>query len=255
MKDVDKIKGSNCSQFTNASHLSFHQRNLERLKMIAFPEKVHITAELGEYETCVAAEQDRTREATGTGLTQEMREADEDREEPIDYVLKTIATAKKSPVAAVKAAGIALEPVANVYGDLLKVKDDEQSSLIVSFLNDLKKTENAAHVTALHLDEVLTIIEESNERFIALKNERLDERIANKKESSRVLRANTDAVYTRITELIYASELLTDDADTLTLIKNIIKELNGVIDEFNASMNRSKGQKKDSETPEEPVAE
>ena len=117
MKDVDKIKGSNCSQFTNASHLSFHQRNLERLKMIAFPEKVHITAELGEYETCVAAEQDRTREATGTGLTQEMREADEDREEPIDYVLKTIATAKKSPVAAVKAAGIALEPVANVYGD------------------------------------------------------------------------------------------------------------------------------------------
>ena len=241
MKTFEKIKGSNCSHFTNPMHLGFHQRVLTRLRNIAYPEKLHVTTEIDEYDDCIENEKDRTRETRGSGMTLDLSESNKVRMQILPFIGKTIAAAKWSPLEEVKAAGRAMEPIYAVYKDISRKQDDAKSALIDSMIYDMKKDDNASYVTTLHLDETLEKLQNANEAYKQLKEERLKDMLTHKQESSKVLRQRTDAVYTRLCELIYASLLVATEDDDVTLLTELTQDLNGIIDEFNNSLSISKG--------------
>lgn len=244
MKDYEKVKGSNCSRFTNAAHLGFHQRVANRLDLIADLSKVHITTELDEYKGCINDEKDRTRESRSTEKTVALSEVNQQRERIIPFITQTMAAAEWSPIEDVKLAGRVMRSVFGPYKNLQRERDDEKTALITSMVHDFEKPEYAAHIEALHLTETLQMLENLNNRYIQLREERLKEALAHKQENSKVLRQRTDAVYVRITELIYASLLLETVDDNITVINTLMRDLNGIIDEFNSSFNISKGIKK-----------
>lgn len=241
MKIFEKVKGSNCSHFSNPMHLGFHQRIYTRLQLVAFPEKLHVTTEFDEYEACIEDEKERTRETRATGMTLDLAESNKVRTQMLPFVGKTIVAARWSPLEAVKAAGRALEPIYETYKDISRKPDDAKSALIDSFLLDIKKDNNAAHVSTLHLDETLTQLKDANNAYKQLRENRLKENLSRKLEPSKVLRQRTDALYTRICELIYASMLFATEDDDVTMLTTLTLDLNGIIDEFNNSWNISKG--------------
>ena len=110
---------------------------------------------------------------------------------------------------------------------------------------DLKKSENAPHVTTLGLDDVVAKLEEINEQYDRERKELSAKTKAEKKANSDVIRPQTDAVLRRILDLIYASELLCDEeTGDLAFIEDEIDTINVIIDEFRMRYNMSQAQKK-----------
>ena len=111
---------------------------------------------------------------------------------------------------------------------------------------DLKKSENALHVTTLGLDDVVAKLEEINEQYDRERKELSSKTKAEKKENSSVIRPQTDAVLRRILDLIYASELLCveEGSGDLAFVEEEIDTINVIIDEFRARYNMSQAQKK-----------
>lgn len=245
MQEMLKIKGSNCSRFTNALHVAFHSRINERLNLVADLTKIHVSEELkNEYESYVAELIDRSKPTLATGKTQDLADADAKRDNIVPCIWHTAEAGTWSPIESVKNAARVLLPVVNPYKGIQTAADDAETALIDGLLKDLRKDEYTVHVQALHLSEVLEALEEANNAYRQLKEERTNQRLLNAKgETTKVVRQQTDQVYQRICELIYASELICAVPDDQTLIRGIINEFNAIIDEFNASANMSKGQK------------
>lgn len=252
MKEMLKIKGSNCGLFPNALHASFHSRVLTRLKAMSSLALIHVDNDLlADYEETTAVLVDRNREGTGTVKTLDLSEIDTKRDEAVSCVTHTVEAAEWSPLTEVKAAALLLKPVIAPYKKIQTEANDAETILIDGLLNDLHKAEYAAAVTTLHLDEVLDALEELNEQYREGTEARANERLANQREATKTVRRHEDEVYQRICELIYASELLCTEPMQLPDIIQIIQEINIIIDESNASYNRSKGQKNSGKNTEE----
>ena len=116
-------------------------------------------------------------------------------------------------------------------------------------------------VSTLNLRNTIDELEEENEAFDALRKAAIDTAATRSRQASTVeLRAQTDDVYNEICERIYASGLLAVEPDDVTLITNLINEINGIIDSYKTTHNQSMGQKKEkvpSTPPEEtePIVE
>ena len=222
MQEMLKIKGSNCSRFTNALHVAFHSRINERLNLVADLTKIHVSEELkNEYESYVTELIDRSKPTLATGKTQDLADADAKRDNIVPCIWHTAEAGTWSPIESVKNAARVLLPVVNPYKGIQTAADDAETALIDGLLKDLRKDEYTVHVQALHLSEVLEALEEANNAYRQLKEERTNQRLLNAK----------------------GSELICAVPDDQTLIRGIINEFNAIIDEFNASANMSKGQK------------
>ena len=100
-------------------------------------------------------------------------------------------------------------------------------------------------VSTLNLRNTIDELEEENEAFDALRKAAIDTAATRSRQVSTVeLRAQTDDVYNEICERIYASGLLAVEPDDVTLITNLINEINGIIDSYKTTHNQSMGQKK-----------
>lgn len=169
------------------------------------------------------------------------------------YLLQEIKNAPRSPIAAKKQAGEALGPIVDAYMGIQNEAQDAETLSIRGLILDLKKTENAPHVTTLGLDDVVAKLEELNNQYDRERKELSSKTLANKKENSVAIRPKTDAVLKRILELIYASELLAVEGETgdQDYIEAEIDAINVIIDEYRARYNMSQAQKKANDKPEE----
>ncbi len=254
MEDVLQFKGSNKSHFPLALYANFHYRVLMRVTQIGGrEERIRVTdALLGEYSGFVDVLVERTRTTLGTGKTADLDELDAVRDGIIPCISHTIEAASWSPLAAAKEASRVLTPVFAPYKNIQNEANNTETTLIDGLLLDLRKTEYTEHIAALHLDEVLTALEEANENYRLRAELRTNERNANRQAlSTKELRRQTDAVYQRICDYIYASELIPAQPEDVPIIETLIGEINAIIDESNASYNRSKAQKEGDKEPEE----
>lgn len=153
--------------------------------------------------------------------------------------------AARSPIETKQKAGVALSLIAEAYTGIQNEAQDTETVSIRGLIVDLKKSENASHVTTLGLEDVVAKLEEINERYDRERKELSSKTKAEKKENSSVIRPQTDAVLRRILDLIYASELLCDEeSGDFAFIEEEIDTINVIIDEFRARYNMSQAQKK-----------
>lgn len=248
MKEVKVFKGTLCSLYTNAVHAAFMQRIYDELiSLLDRKEKLHISdALMEEFNELIGKETDLTKEARRLLNTATRGNTDQERDDILVYLLQEIKNAARSPIAAKKAAGEALTPLAEAYTGIQGEANDAETLSIRGLILDLQKSENASHVTALGLDEVVTKLEEVNNRYDRERKELSSRTLANKKENSLAIRPKTDAVLKRILDLIYASEVLAVEEETgdQLFVESVIDSINVIIDEYRASYNKSQAQKK-----------
>lgn len=248
MNEVLKIKTANLSRYSNSMHAMFHRRVYDRMKMIAYPEKFHIENYIETYNDYISKEEDRTREGSGSGKTLDLNDINKKRTDMLPFFSGTLEIAQYSPLEEVRAAGRALLPVYNPYKSIQSAGNHKKTQMIRSMIYDFKKDENINYTTALNLIKPLEQLQLANEEYASLTEDRLNESISNKLDTSKNLRKQTDDLYFYMCDLIYASELLETEPDNITLIKNFIEILNGIIDEMKTSVNMSIARKKASKS-------
>ena len=244
MKEVLSINGSFCSKFSNALHTGFHNRIYQRINEEEDKTKIHVDDALfTEYGNLIADETELNRESRVSAVTGELAEIDAERDGLVSYLLNTISAAAAAPLATVKAAGVALEAVTRPYKKIQTAANDAETNLIDGLLNDLRKSENSPHVLTLNLSDGLSALDDANRRFVKAQTERTATRVANQRTAMKEVRLQTDAVYQRICDLVYASELLCAVPEDLPVIEALIKDINGIVFEYKTSYNQSQGQK------------
>ena len=246
MKPVKVFKPLQISLFTNGPHVAFMQRIYDELSsLVERAEKLHVSDELmEEFKSFIDLESDLMKEAKKLLNTSARQDTDKVRDDVV-ILLQEIKNAARSPIAAKQKAGVALSPIAEAYTGIQNEAQDTETVSIRGLIVDLKKLENAPHVTTLGLDDVVAKLEEVNEQYDRERKELSAKTLAGKKDNSEVIRPQTDAVLRRILDLIYASELLCDEeTGDLAFIEEEIDIINVIIDEFRARYNMSQAQKK-----------
>ena len=161
------------------------------------------------------------------------------------YLLQEMKNAGRSPIVTKQKAGAALGPIADAYVGIQNEAQDTETGSIRGLIIDLRKPENAPHVTTLGLDEVVDKLEEINDRYDSERKALSAKTKSDQKANSREVRPQTDAIALRILDLIYASELLCDvESGDLAFIEEEIDNINIIIGEFRTRHNMSQGQKK-----------
>lgn len=248
MKAVKVFKPLQVSLFTNGPHVAFMQRIYDELNsLIERAEKLHVSDELmAEFKSFIDLENDLMKEAKKLVNTSARQDTDKERDDVVVYLLQEMKNAARSPIATKQKAGAALSPIAEAYTGIQNEAQDTETVSIRGLIVDLKKSENASHVTTLGLDDVVAKLEEINEQYDRERKELSSKTKAEKKENSSVIRPQTDAVLRRILDLIYASELLCveEGSGDLAFVEEEIDTINVIIDEFRARYNMSQAQKK-----------
>lgn len=255
MRQVPKIKSMSLVRFVLSLYVSFHQSIWQIIDMIAFPEKVHIPESLKtSYKDLLDQLQDNNRTQQARIGTEEQVTSDSERDRLLSLIFFSITNGLRSAKEAILAAAKRLEIVIRPYRDIASLPLASETTAIRGLINDFAKEENSEAISALSLQPVIDELQAENEKFDAIYKDIVAEEAArSRKASTNDLRTQTDDVYNEICERIYASGLLATEPDDVTLITNIINEINGIIDDHRKTYNLSEGhkKKKEDETTEE----
>lgn len=247
MKAVKVFKTISLTRLSLAEHVTFMRRIYDELiSLLDRSTKLHIPDELmAEFLSFINLESDLLKETRRLLNTSTRDVIDRERDDVVIYLLQEMKNAGRSPIVTKQKAGAALGPIADAYTGIQNEAQDTETVSIRGLIIDLKKSENAPHVTTLGLDDVVAKLEEINEQYDRERKELSAKTKAEKKANSDVIRPQTDAVLRRILDLIYASELLCDEeTGDLAFIEDEIDTINVIIDEFRARYNMSQAQKK-----------
>ena len=255
MLQVPKIKSMSLARYVLSLYVSFHQAIWQIIDMIAFPEKVHITEAMKtRYKELIDLLQDNNLTQQARVDTEEQETSDSERDRLLSYIFFSITNGLRSAKAEILAAAKLLDIVTRPYRDIAELPNIQETSSIRGLITDLKKTEYASAIATLKLEDAINELEAENERFDEIHKRMAAEASArSRKVKSAELRPETDELFNDMCDLIYASGILTTEPDEITLITNIINEINTVIDDHRKTYNLSEGHKKKDE--EEPADE
>lgn len=263
MGNYKKILTINLSHLNNAEYLAYMNSALsllpppdpdrpgieslnEELRTKGSPD-LGISAEfLQTYEDDVMALADVVNESRIAQETEQAALHESNRDNLVIYVTTRISRAGTLPLEAERDAGKFLYKVIKPYIGIARLPVAQETVQIQGLLIDLRKEENAPHVTTLGLTAYLTELEKENNAYIALTSQRTQSRAVNKKDSGTVLRARLDAYYDDLTTLAQSFSVAIPSDNATTFINN----LNQLISETTTAYNQRKkgsGSKKEEE--------
>lgn len=265
MKEVKRIETISLTRLDKAAHVASQVRLYNKVN--EFDDKTVINVDdddLSDWKNYITKEQDMNREAKALFSTQSMNSINTGRNSYISYLFNHITNSCRLPDETISEPAVKLDLATRPYRKIQSERNDAKTQLINGLLVDLRKEENAALVTALNLDSVVTALDEANQRYAELLQERSDTKVASKRKLNTSLRVYTDNIYTYIVAKIEASWLLCKDAEAKKKIELLMDEMSGIIDETRTSYNMSHGITRpdegdrpvipeEPEEPEEPV--
>ena len=229
---ITKIKNIGFSQKTKAEHLNFHLEVMEYLNKCG-AENISCEAEIQLYASAISEEVQVVNLQTASALTADMDAKDKERDSYASYIFTTIDAAKNSPIEAQKEAHKQLTPVVSPYKGIASSTDSQESAQIVGLVNDiLSSLALIPHITALNLDAAVSALNSANNDYMALDEKRTSE-MPSKAETNKKRKA-VDEQYQAIVDKTNATVILAPNAEAQTLVKDI----NNLIDQTNASYNR-----------------
>lgn len=173
MDEIIEIDPIGMKKLDNGQHVHFHGRAYDLVNEYE-PAKIGLPEPLKtEWKGNIDTEEDIGKEVVAETLTKTMNKKNEERDRILTYIFRLIRACVFSPEEAEEKAASELALVINSYGRVQRESFDRQSSHIDGLLVDLKKTENAAHVTTLRLNAKSSICRVSRTRTEAICRRRL----------------------------------------------------------------------------------
>ena len=223
MNDMKEIQGINIGRMNNGAHYSFVNNILTRAADNA--------AALARVESLVAAlrkaltaEEEALRISQKSLLTDDIAEADRDRDTLYAGYKKAVGSFSSMPVGEMAQAAKTLSQHIKDYNIRTNYQLDRESGLLISFLEDLEG-KYADEVETLGLTTFVAKLKEANERVHTLTLRRTIERSGVKVGALRAARLATDDAYRALVKMVNALALVFGDTDYAPFIDGCNAEI------------------------------
>ena len=220
---MKEIKGINIRRMNNGAHYSFVNNILTRAadNAAALTRVESLVAALRE---AFAAEEEALRISQKSMLTDDIAEADRNRDMLYSGYRKAVRSYSSMPVEEMaKAAKVLLQHI-NDYSIRTNYQLDRESGLMISFLEDLEG-KYAGEVEVLGLTTFVTRLKEANERVYTLTLRRTIEKAGVKVGALKAARLATDGAYRALIKMVNALALVFGDTDLAPFIDGCNAEI------------------------------
>ena len=229
----------------NGSHYSFDQSVINRFKNDGkISQKAQLRPLFSLYEQAFLVEEEKFKLSQKSEFTDTLNELDTARDDAYMGLKGIVEGYAKVPDAGMKAASKALGQLIIDYRIDVRVQRDQESGLLSNFIADLQG-KCAPHVQTLRLEEVVQVMKTANDNYIAVRENRTEERMLKEKNALDNARKATDAAYRNFIAMVNALALVEGDAD----YADFIDYMNTLISEYKAEVLK---QKPTSTTPTTP---
>lgn len=229
----------------NGSHYSFDQSTINRFKNDGkISQKAQLRPLFSQYEQAFLVEEEKFKLSQKSEFTDTLNELDTARDDAYMGLKGIVEGYAKVPDAGMKAASKALGQLITDYRIDVREQRDQESGLLSNFIADLQG-KCAPHVQTLHLEEVVQVMKTANDNYIAVRENRTEERMLKEKNALENARKATDVAYRNFIAMVNALALVEGDAD----YADFIDYMNTLISEYKAEV---LNQKPTSTTPTTP---
>lgn len=243
MSKIIKIKEAKFSKLTNDEYAHF-VRSVEKLVVVATPKKLGVSEQLAQaFKANVERLTDASRHSRTSNETADLAKIDKQRGEIVVYLFTMIRNERKTPLEAKRKAATALYNATKTFQGLQLLPNRSKTQAIESLLFDLSKPENAEHVRALMLSDVVSELSALNKKYDALIIQRADSQIENAVESPKKIRVQTNEQYDEISLRAMAFNIYQPSEES----KNFMLSLNKLIEDTNVAYKQRLGRNKKAE--------
>ncbi len=231
-----KVKQMGLTKFNNAEHLAFHL-DVARFIEKCTAENISCTKELPLYKSAIELEVEIINRQTASSITEELENKDKERDGLISYLFGSINNAKNSPIDTQRASYKTLSFVIAPYQGISQKTHSQESADIITLVKELRKEIYLECLAELYLTDVVNLIAQKNNEYIALYQQRTS-KTPNKRDTVNV-RAKVDEIYELLIDKINGTVVLVPNDSAKTLVIN----LNNLIDKTTASYNLRKAKR------------
>ena len=200
-----------------------------------------------ELVDAVDAMSDATQESTAKKETLDLQAIIADRDRIMQWLVRKTLDYKLLPLASEQDAALKLQTITKPYAGFYNEPLGQRAALAKGFVMDYRKPENAEYITILGYEPYLAELEELNDKYSQLTDEKSEKRT--EKTNSETTEELTERVE-NIVKIVNAYANATVVLDPNENAQKFINEVNNLIEEIRIARNR-RGSKDDEDKEEE----
>ena len=247
MKDLAKFKPSGASKFNLAEYTNFMGRFLTLTTGAGIGVVHYEQADIDRMTQLRGLLVDNFKRNMAAAETASLQELEALRDEIGRIIIDSVKAGQSMALPAIAEASKALWHVLQPYNGFYALPNMQETTAIEGMLMDLSRGDCPTHLATLGLTDYVAQLADANNRYVALEAQRTVSNSDAKAPDSKTIRTEMDALYTYITDVAFAHQVL----NPTTELARYIRDVNDMIAEVNAAYNQRTGQtkKKDDETP------
>ena len=240
MKDLLKFQPPKTARLNAAEYTNFIERFLS-LTTAAGAGVVHYQqADVDRMTQLHGLLLDNVRRNMAAAETATLQELETLRDEKGQLILNGVKAGQSMVLPAIAEASKALWFVLSPYEGFHRLPNMQETATIEGMLLDLSKGDCPTHLATLGLTDYVAQLADANNRYVALEAQRTVSNSDAKAPDSKTIRTEMDALYTYITDVAFAHQVL----NPTTELARYIRDVNDMIAEVNAAYNQRTGQTK-----------
>lgn len=240
MKDLAKFKPSGASKFNLAEYTNFMGRFLTITTGAGIGVVHYEQADIDRMTQLRGLLVDNFKRNMAAAETASLQELEALRDEIGRIIIDSVKAGQSMALPAIAEASKALWHVLQPYNGFYALPNMQETTAIEGMLMDLSRGDCPTHLATLGLTDYVAQLADANNRYVALEAQRTVSNSDAKAPDSKTIRTEMDALYTYITDVAFAHQVL----NPTTELARYIRDVNDVIAEVNAAYNQRTGQTK-----------
>ena len=240
MKDLAKFKPSGASKFNLAEYTNFMGRFLTITTGAGIGVVHYEQADIDRMTQLRGLLVDNFKRNMAAAETASLQELEALRDEIGRIIIDSVKAGQSMALPAIAEASKALWFVLQPYNGFYALPNMQETTAIEGMLMDLSRGDCPTHLATLGLTDYVAQLADANNRYVALEAQRTVSNSDAKAPDSKTIRTEMDALYTYITDVAFAHQVL----NPTTELARYIRDVNDVIAEVNAAYNQRTGQTK-----------
>lgn len=244
---TNQIESMGFTTLSVALHCDHHYQTSSLIIGIG-ADKLHIETLYSEYKELVTTEANIVHRQTAYVSTEQLKEADKERDNILGVTMQIIHAHCASTISAKRNAALALEAITAPYKGIGRSEYRSETREIAGLLAVLNSEEASTHITTLHLTDEVAELAMKNAAFEAVMGQKLQEEVGRTPQtniSTDELRKLVDTKYAEIVQMVNAYAIVQPSAE----IEDFITQMNALITLTKRSAAAQGKGKKDKEEP------
>ena len=240
MKVLAKFKPSGASKFNLAEYTNFMGRFLTITTGAGIGVVHYEQADIDRMTQLRGLLVDNFKRNMAAAETASLQELEALRDEIGRIIIDSVKAGQSMRLPAIVEASKQLWYVLQPYNGFYALPNMQETTAIEGMLFDLSKGDCPTHLATLGLTDYVTQLADANNRYAALEAQRTVSNSDAKAPESKSIRTELDALYTYITDVAFAHQVLNPTSE----LARYIRDVNDMIAEVNAAYNQRMGQTK-----------